>query len=132
MESSQISDKHRSIIGVSLLLLVVAAMAVWAKPGSYNGASREGTQSESEVAQVVRAVGKTLLLPEEVPTLATVSDPSQLKDQPFFAQALEGDKVLIYPGARKAILWRPSTKKVIEISSLNIATSTAEVSTTPL
>jgi hypothetical protein len=72
--------------------------------------------------QLVDDVGKVLVLPtDETPTIATVTDPTKLKSQPFFANAQTGDKVLIYQKAQKAILWRPSTSKVIEVSNVNTA-----------
>ena len=70
-----------------------------------------------EVSALIGDIERFMELPvDEQPTLATVSDRDKLKDQPFFAKAANGDKVLIYTKARKAILYRPSTKKVIEVS----------------
>ena len=83
--------------------------------------------TESEVKQIVADVGQMIVLPtDESPTLATVSDPEKLKDQAFFAHALAGDKVLVYTKAQKAVLWRPSIKKVIEVSGLNTAPSASQ------
>ena len=76
---------------------------------------------EEQVKSLVAEVGKVMVLPtDEEPTTATVSDPEKLRDQAFFGNAQAGDKVLIYQKSRKAILWRPSTKKVIEVSGLNV------------
>lgn len=73
----------------------------------------------NEIKKLVADISAFIVLPtDEIPTLATVSDPSKLKDQKFFANAEVGDKVLIYPTSQKAILWRPSTKKIVEISSI--------------
>jgi hypothetical protein len=79
--------------------------------------------AQTEVKKVVEAVGKLMILPDETPTVATVSDPDKLKNQPFFVQAQAGDKVLIYASASKVILWRPSINKILEISPLNINSS---------
>lgn len=84
-------------------------------------ANASQTANAAEVQKTVDAVGKFIVLPEnEVPTMATVSDPEKLKDQPFFKNSEVGDVVLIYPLARKAILWRPSSDKIIEVSAINI------------
>ena len=79
-----------------------------------------GEAVSRETNQIVKDISAFIVLPkDETPTLATVSDPSKLKDQKFFANAQVGDKVLIYQASQKAILWRPSIKKIIEISSVS-------------
>jgi hypothetical protein len=75
-------------------------------------------------------IGAFLELPTgETPTLATVNEASKLKSQPFFRNAQDGDKVLIYSQASRAVLYRPSTKKIIEYSPINLGASKASDST---
>ena len=76
--------------------------------------------SKSEVQQLEAAVGKLISLPKETPTVATVVDIKKLKNQPFFAKASNGDKVLIFPQAKKAILYNPKSNKIIEVAPINI------------
>jgi len=61
-----------------------------------------------------------MALPNEKPTIATVEDRKKLTDQIFFKNARNGDKVLMYTQSKKAILYRRSENKVIEIAYLNI------------
>lgn len=78
-------------------------------------------KAKEEAKNLVEQVGKIAILPEnEEPTVATVTDPSKLSDQPFFAHSKAGDKVLIYQEASRAILYRPSENKIIEIAPLTI------------
>ena len=77
--------------------------------------------AEQEVATLIAKISKLVVLPaEETPTVATVSDLEALKDQAFFAQAQNGDKVLIYAEAKKAILYSVEMNKIIDVAPLNI------------
>jgi hypothetical protein len=79
--------------------------------------------AQEEADKLVVMVGKLMVLPEgERPVIATVSDPSKLINQSFFANAEKGDKVLIFNVARKAVLYRESTNQIIEVAPLNVAT----------
>lgn len=73
---------------------------------------------DQETKKLMTTVGKLIELPEGTPQIATVSDVETLKkSQPFFQNALNGDKVLVF--AKEAILYRPSTNKIINVSPVN-------------
>lgn len=81
--------------------------------------------AQDEVKSVVAEVEKLMVLPiGEEPTLATVTDPDKLKDQPFFTNAKQGYKVLIYTNAKKAILYNPTEHKIVEVAPINIGNNT--------
>jgi len=87
--------------------------------------------AKKEVNTLVALVGKLIELPEgEEPTVATVSDKDKLSPQPFFDKAQNGDKVLIYSKAKKAILYRPSTNKIIEVGPVSITELSPTVTST--
>lgn len=80
------------------------------------------SQSEAEARLLTERVAKLIVLPSnEIPTVATVTDVNKLKDQPFFEKAINGDKVLIFTQAKKAVLYRPSTDQVIDVAPINVA-----------
>jgi len=82
--------------------------------------------AQQEVDALVAKVSKLVVLPAgETPTVATVSDPEALKDQPFFALSVKGDKVLIYAQAKKAILYSVTLNKIIDVAPLNIGAQKA-------
>jgi len=77
-------------------------------------------EAQKQVADLVEQVGKLMVLPSnETPTVEVISDISALADQPFFALAQNGDAVLIYNTALKAILYRPSTNKIINVGPIS-------------
>lgn len=71
--------------------------------------------NQQEAAALKDKLSKVIELPDENPVLALVTDKSMLSGQPFFMHAENGDKVLIFMKAKKAILYRPSSKKIIEV-----------------
>ncbi|OGG23868.1 hypothetical protein A3A79_01545 [Candidatus Gottesmanbacteria bacterium RIFCSPLOWO2_01_FULL_43_11b] len=84
-----------------------------------------------EARQLQEKVGKLIQLPiDEEPTIASVTDADRLREQPFFTNAQNGDRVLIYTQARKAFLYRPSTNKIIEVAPVNIGNNQATPSAT--
>lgn len=73
---------------------------------------------EKQSKLITEEVAKIMELPDGTPQIATVSDADTLKkNQPFFEKAQNGDQVLIYPN--EAILYRPSTHKIINVAPVN-------------
>ena len=98
-----------------------------------NKLSQTQQPTEDEAAQLNAAVGALIELPsDETPTVATVVDVEKVKDQVFFARAQNGDKVLLYAKSSKAILYRPSTNKIIEVAPIDLSnTGASDAITTP-
>ena len=109
--------KKRLAIFISVVLVVViicVVLGVFLPKQSASPSSKD----------LVKKIGRLIELPkDEEPTVALVSDVEKLKGQVFFANAQNGDQVLIYSNAKKAILYRPSINKLIEVSSLAINTT---------
>jgi len=90
-------------------------------------------QAQKEAEATIKAVGKITKLPTgETPQVLVVTDPkTAAKNQPFFANSQTGDKVLVYVKENQAILYRPSTDKIILLAPLNLSnTNNATPSTT--
>ena len=88
--------------------------------------------AQAEADKIIAEVGKLYDLPkEEKPSVATVKDKDKLKDQPFFAKAENNDVTLIYSGAKLAILYRPSTNQIINVSSVTLQNNTETAPTNP-
>ena len=79
----------------------------------------------TEIQKVLRQVGAHIILPPETPSLATVKDPTQVKEV-FLKQAKVGDKVLIFSKAGKIMLFRPSINRIIDVGSIVIDPSLSE------
>lgn len=105
-----------SVMGL-LLLLALGTAGYFYYQYSHMAQVAEAT----EIKALVNKVGKVVALPEgEVPTLATVTNKEKLDNQPFFQKAANGDKILIYTAAGQVVLYRPSTGKVIDMTTVSI------------
>ncbi len=101
-----------------VVFFIVAIMAYFLIAYRTNHAD-PGAATQKEIKKLTARIGGFMELPAgEQPTLATVADQEKLKGQEFFTHAQNGDKLLIYPKAKKAILYRPSTGKIIEVTNL--------------
>src|SRR5690349_16403074 len=65
---------------------------------------------------VMSALESMIVLPNELPSIATVTDKEKLVDQPYFQKAENGDKVIIYPQSKRAYLFRPREQKIIDMT----------------
>lgn len=114
------------VVAVALAIacgyMVIDRMKLSKEVDKLSQAQKQETSTEDEAKQLASEVGKLIELPsDEVPTIATVTDATKVQDKPFFAKAQNGDKVLLYAKSSKAVLYRPSAKKLIEVSALNLS-----------
>ena len=129
MEFSQTGEpmemKKKGGMGKWILILVliflagIAAYFFWYKaPGASVSTNGTTAEQQAEIKSLVEKVSKLMLLPNEEPSLALVSDPSKLVGQPFFKNSEKGDAVLIFVKAQKAVLYSPAKNKIVEVSQL--------------
>lgn len=118
--NKKLFKNKKFIFGLILVVIILVAIVTPVRTKILSLVNPQTKTSQAkEIDKLLHDVGKIVLLPsDETPTVATVSDITKLEDQPFFRNAKNGDKVIIYAGIRKAILYRPSLKKVIEMSTI--------------
>lgn len=118
------NHKKYTLVAVSLAVLVVGlgTLAAYFGVQVYSLKSSSSTSTQYETDKLVADVSKLIVLPtDEEPTIATITDLKPLAGQAFFANAKIGDKVFIYTKAKKAILYSPSTNKIVEVAPLSDA-----------
>jgi hypothetical protein len=137
---------HRSfghLIAETILGLLVVGLALWAWTVA---ADRNNLQKQLDAVnanpqalvqkqtdELIAKVGGLMNLPSgETPTVANVTDAAKAKQQSnFFANAQNGDKVLMYVKAGEAILYRPSTNKIILVAPLTFNNSSTSTTAAP-
>ena len=96
-----------------VLLLLITGLAVYLF-------LQHSSQDLSDVNAVKQLVARHMLLPtDETPALVTVTDPSKLTTD-FLKQTVAGDKVLIYQTNKRAIIYRPSVDRVVDVGPVLI------------
>jgi hypothetical protein len=95
----------------------------------------EGQQqvAQRELTVLLTQIKKHLVLPDnETPTLATITDIEAIKKvQPFFDKAQNGDKVLVYAGSKKAIIYRPQADLIVNVGFIAVDGEAAGAQTPP-
>jgi len=109
------------ILGI-VMMAVAASIYFYIEYRRADALLKDPTKAQKhETEALVAAIGKLMMLPtDEEPTVAIVSDREKVQNQQFFRNAANGDQVLMYTKAQKAILYRPSTHMIIEVAPLNI------------
>lgn len=131
---------------VVVIVLVVVGYYGWqyaknsglSLPGGVAGdknLTAEQKQAQQEILAVVAKVKRLMVVPEnELPQMAEIKDAAlAAKDQPFYAGSQNGDKVLVYVAARKAIIYSPSRNIIVNVGPVYMdeAKSTAPTQATP-
>jgi hypothetical protein len=86
--------------------------------------SEEKLKNPTEAAKLeskalMAKVGKLMVLPNEEAQVATVTDVENLKKtQPFFQDAKDNDKLLLFPNAKKAVLYRESANVIVNVAPI--------------
>jgi len=83
---------------------------------------------QSDADKIMKKIGAVFELPSETPTVVTVVDREKLQGQAFFQKAQNGDQIIVFENARRVLLYRPSTGKIVDFAPLvvNSSTSAAE------
>lgn len=119
------------LLALILIILFIQYQKAKSELVKIKSESQVTPDAASETKKLIEEVGKLILLPiDETPTVATVNDVEKLRaSQPFFQYAKNGDKVLVY--SKKAILYDPVAKKIIDVSPLSQSTTSAQIAPSP-
>ncbi len=123
--------KNKLIGLIVVIVLIIGGYYAWTflAPGQ-----TEQQKQEKEIKALVAQVSKLMVLPEgELPQVAEIKDAAlAAKEQPFYTGAQNGDKVLVYVNARKAIVYSPSRDMIVNAGPIlgdSEATATPEPAT---
>ena len=128
--------KKRKLINIVVIFVAIVALVFggffYYKLHRLEDNTNVNAKSEKVILKeknnLISKIGELYVLPGgEMPTVATVSDPKALKDQGFLVESMIGDKFFFFTKAKKAVLYRPSLGKIIDIVSINNASNASPV-----
>lgn len=107
-------------LGPNAIIIASCAVVILALAGLsgflywQNKQLKDDPAAPAVAAAITEKVSKLYAIPRnEQPTVATIEDVSQLKGQPFFKGAQNGDAVLVFAKAKFAILYREKENRII-------------------
>jgi hypothetical protein len=113
------------VLSLSQILIVSVPAVYFYRKYTQLAKSSGTTASGIDVKAIAAKVGKLVDVPAgEDPTIATITDTSKLTGQYFYAKAKNGDIVLLYQKAQRAILYDPKANKVMEMSQISLPSPT--------
>lgn len=110
-------NKKKSKLTISLIIIIILLII----SGGFFGYKYYNTVHNDPARQaqnLVNKIGKHISLPAEQPTVATIVDKNKLSNQTLRDRAENDDKLFIYSKAKRIILYRPSTDKVVEMLTI--------------
>ena len=131
--------KKKGLIILFLALILAVGASAWSYKNYLNVEKQlaalstpEGQKeiSQKQTQELVNKVGRLIMLPtDEEPTVATITDADSLKkEQQFYRDAKNGDQVLIYTKAKKAIIYNEAKDILVNVGPIFVNDSPA---TTP-
>jgi hypothetical protein len=120
MEYSHTASKFRKVtVYGSIIAIILVTISV----GTIFYVTHQHTKSTDDMNNITfikKQIGLLYLLPtNEEPALATVTDKTKLASN-FAGKVEDGDKILIYEKNGKAIVYRPSINKIVDVEPVQI------------
>jgi hypothetical protein len=124
-------NNKRSLLIALAVIVILAGTAFAYYKTSHETFQAPAQLSDAEVGDIVSAVGRHILLPaDEKPLIATVADIDLLLEkEPFYKGAKNGDILLLYPNAGKAILYNQEGDIIVNVGPI-VLDQTADNGTT--
>jgi hypothetical protein len=100
-------------------ILILVSLIFEAGRYSVYRAHPELSSTEAATA-ILHNIGKIMQLPSGTTTMMTINDAASAKRaQPFLVNAQNGDVLIVYTDAAEALLYRPTTNKLIAVGPID-------------
>ena len=113
-----------------IIFMVLLGFLIFKK---FNSAENlpNGQLSDKQIEVIVKKVSKLINIPKEIPAIATIIKADNLiAEQSFYIGSKDGDYLIVFPQAKKALIYRESEDRLINVGPIVIdqsATTTQSV-----
>jgi uncharacterized protein YpmB len=114
-------NKRNNVSKLTFSIMLVLVLALVLTSGYLFMQNKKLKTNNNEAADLKAKVSKIIDLPSENPVVGTVEDKDKFKDQPFFNGVENGDKLLIFTEAKKAVIYREKDNKLINVGPLAVS-----------
>lgn len=118
--------RFRFIKAGSFMVIVVFALILLFSNGDSKAIKIQKANEVKSGNNLIVEISKLMVLPEEKPSIATIVDYSKLENNLFFKGAKDGDKLLLFKGANRSILYDPETDLILNVGKIEETGITAE------
>jgi hypothetical protein len=109
----------RTYISLICLSLTLILTACGATPEELKAKDVE-KQVETNL-RLMEKVGSLMILPNEEPIIASINEAEALrKEQPFYNGVENGDQLIVFPKAQKAVIYSPSKNVIVNSGPFTI------------
>lgn len=115
----------------AVLWILVLALAAGLGYMFWQNAQLRRPEAQTQLAEaasqsVINSVSKLIIVPEDKPTVATITDVNKLRsaNESFYKNAKNGDTLLLY--STVAIIYRANENKIVNVAPVVVSPSDAE------
>jgi hypothetical protein len=111
------------IIGILVIALAGAVFLLYRDRQLIHQTQQPSSTLDAKKQEYLKVLRKLAVVPEEEPVVAEVEDADQVKNEPFLRRSQTGDVVFAFKQAKWAVLYRPSTKQVVDTTPITLQSS---------
>ncbi len=123
---------------LQILIILIILILGYALFDKFYLSKKDNSQlTDKQIASLVKKVSKLISVPDEKPVVATILKADELiAEQKFYLGSQNGDYLIVFPTAQKALIYREKEDKLINVGPIivdqnqNKQTQPAPASTT--
>lgn len=115
-------NKSHKLLAITVVFVIAMCLLMGSFYKSQQAKHEKAVEAENSV--ILEKISKLLNIPTEKPIISNVNSKEDFANAPTFKNAEKGDKVIVWVSANQAVLYRPSTNQVIDVTTVKASVET--------